>query len=52
MDTVREQFWEDVDSGEVHIRDKWQFALKSEFFPQPEKSQNHSIDEFYLFIPN
>ncbi len=52
MNSVREQFWEDVDSGEVHIRDKWQFALKSDFLPQHGKAQNHAIEEFYLFIPS
>lgn len=51
VDEAMELFWEDLDSGEVHIRDKWQFALKSEFFS--EKGVNSSLytQEFYLFIP-
>lgn len=52
MDPVRDQFWEDVDSGELHIRDKWQFALKSDFFPQAGHSQDKYTQEFYFFIPN
>lgn len=47
-----EQFWEDLESGEVHIRDKWQFELKSEFFPQPSLEQSEYTQEFFLFIPN
>lgn len=47
-----ELFWEDLDSGEVHIRDRWQFALKSEFFPQKGKKASLYTQEFYLFIPN
>lgn len=54
MDEPRELFWEDLDSGEVHIRDKWQFTLKSEFFPLPQPGNQFSLytQEFYLFIPN
>lgn len=47
-----EQFWEDLDTGEVHIRDRWQFSLKSEFFPQNGKKASLYTQEFYLFIPN
>lgn len=52
MDGAKELFWADVDSGELHIRDKWQFALKSDFIPQSAKLQNLYTQEFYLFIPN
>lgn len=47
-----EQFWEELDSGEVHIRDKWQFELKSEFQPKSGLKSSVSTQEFYLFIPN
>lgn len=51
-DEAIESFWEELDSGEVHIRDQWQFALKSEFFPKEGKKTSQYIQEFYLFIPN
>ncbi|HEV8052281.1 MAG TPA: hypothetical protein VGP47_07295 [Parachlamydiaceae bacterium] len=51
-DEAMELFWEDLDSGEVHIRDKWQFALKSEFFPKKGSDPSLYTQEFYLFIPN
>lgn len=51
-DEAMEVFWEDLDTGEVYARDKWQFALKSEFFPQQGKKTSLYIQEFYLFIPN
>lgn len=50
-DDALEVFWEDLESGEVHIRDKWQFSLKSEFFPQKSTKPSQYIQEFYLFIP-
>lgn len=52
MDEPLELFWEDLDAGEVHIRDKWQFTLKSEFFPQSGNKPSKYVQEFYLFIPN
>lgn len=52
MNTEREQFWEDFDSDEVHMRDRWQFALKSEFFPKAGIPHEQCIQEFYLFVPN
>lgn len=51
-DEAIESFWEELDSGEIHIRDQWQFALKSEFFPQEGRDSSQYIQEFYLFIPN
>lgn len=47
-----EQFADDLDSGEVHLRDKWQLELKSEFFPHSELKHSEYIQEFYFFIPN
>ncbi|MEI8124675.1 MAG: hypothetical protein WCG42_02865 [Parachlamydiaceae bacterium] len=52
VDEAMELFWEDLDSGEVHIRDKWQFSLKSEFFPHIGLKPSEYTQEFYLFIPN
>lgn len=46
------QFIDDLDSGEVHIRDRWQLELKSEFFPQPHLDHSRYVQEFYFFIPN
>ncbi len=51
METSRDLYWDDFDAGEVHIRDQWQFELKSEFFPTTAKS-NEYTQEFYFFIPN
>lgn len=52
MDEPLELFWDDLDVGEVHIRDRWQFTLKSEFFPQLGNKTSKYMQEFYLFIPN
>lgn len=52
MDPLLEQFWEDLEVGEVHVRDRWQFSLKSEFFPQEGEEGSQCTQEFYLFIPN
>lgn len=46
------QFIDDLDSGEVHIRDRWQLELKSEFFPPPHLDNSTYVQEFYFFIPN
>lgn len=47
-----EQFADDLEGGEVHIRDKWQVELKSDFFPHPNLKYSEYTQEFYLFIPN
>jgi hypothetical protein len=47
-----EQFWEDLDSGEIHIRDKWQFELKSEFSHQATLKSDQYTQEFFFFIPS
>ncbi len=28
-----DKFMRELEGGEIHIRDKWQLELKSEFFP-------------------
>lgn len=47
-----DQFWEELETGEIHFRDKWQFELKSEFFPLPNHAKSEYTQEFYIFIPN
>jgi hypothetical protein len=47
-----EQFWDEIDGEEVHIRDMWQFELKSEFFPHLNVEKNRYVQEFFFFVPN
>jgi len=47
-----DKFWEEFETGEIHFRDKWQFELKSEFFPISDLKQSEYIQEFFIFIPN
>lgn len=47
-----EQFWDEIDNGDIHVRDKWQFEFKSEFFPNLNVKKNHYIQEFFFFVPN
>jgi hypothetical protein len=47
-----EPFLRELEIGDIHIRDKWQFELKSEFFPNAELGISTYTQEFYLFIPN
>lgn len=47
-----DKFGEDFETGEIHVRDKWQFELKSEFAPIPTESKSVFVQEFYIFIPN
>lgn len=51
MDEAMELFWEDLESGDVHIRDRWQFAFETEFYPVKDEKNNQFTQEFYLFIP-
>jgi hypothetical protein len=59
MYTAMESFWEELQTSEMHIRDKWQFELKSEFFTSDlakkkfsTAGKNQYIQEFYFFVPN
>jgi hypothetical protein len=45
-------FLNELESGEIHLRDKWHFELKSEFIPHPSAATNKYTQEFYIFIPN
>lgn len=46
------EFWQDLISGEIQFRDKWQFELKSEFYPPSATEASYYLQEFYIFIPN
>lgn len=46
-----DKFIRELEVGEIHIRDKWQFELKSEFFASKEKKDQYYLQEFYIFIP-
>lgn len=47
-----DEFLEDLKSGEIQFRDKWQFELKSEFSPKSPQMGSTYTQEFYFFIPN
>lgn len=47
-----EKFTKELETGEIHQRDKWQFELKSEFFTHAKWKNNIYTQEIYLFIPN
>src|SRR5262249_22367256 len=47
-----DEFLEDLRSGEIHFRDKWQFELKSEFTISSAAPDTPYTQEFYFFIPN
>ncbi|CRX38349.1 hypothetical protein [Estrella lausannensis] len=42
----------ELESGDLHLRDQWQFELKSEFIPSEDPKKNRYIQEFFIFIPN
>lgn len=43
---------EDIESGKIHFRDKWQFELKSDLYPIENLKETVLSQEFYFFIPN
>ncbi len=47
-----EEFLRNLEIEEIHIRDRRQFELKSEFLPFPKLKKNRYTQEFYIFIPN
>ena len=47
-----DKFIRELESGDIHIRDKWQFELKSELFPLPDSKKNFYTQEFFIFIPS
>ncbi len=47
-----DRFIKELMVGDVHLRDKWQIELKSEFIPNPKLNKNVFTQEFFFFIPN
>ena len=47
-----DRFIKELMVGNIHLRDKWQIELKSEFVPNVSLKKNTYTQEFYLFIPN
>jgi len=47
-----DQFIKELEIGEIHQRDRWQFELKSEFSSESGLQESIVRQEFYLFIPN
>ncbi|MDP1834312.1 MAG: hypothetical protein Q8K75_00130 [Chlamydiales bacterium] len=42
---------EELGEGDIHLRDKFQFELKSEYAPVPGRANNRYTLEFFFFIP-
>lgn len=49
---IIEDFWNELNEGEIHVRDSLQFELKSEFSINPHLKRNVYKQEVFLFIPN
>jgi hypothetical protein len=47
-----DEYFEDLQSGRILLRDKWQFELKSDLFTFSHLRNNIHSQEFYFFIPN
>ena len=45
-----DKFIRELESEDIHLRDKWQFELKSELFPLPNSQKNNYTQEFFIFI--
>lgn len=43
---------DDLKAGRIQFRDKWQFELKTDLFPDSISKKIYQIQEFYFFIPN
>lgn len=46
-----DEFLEELKTGEIQFRDRWQFELKAEFSPNNILLKTPYIQEFYFFIP-
>lgn len=44
-------FWNDLIEEEVHLRDRFQFEIKSEFRPSSQQGKNYYCQEYYFFVP-
>lgn len=47
-----DEFLEELKSGEIQFRDRWQFELKSDYSPRSSEKTCQYTQEFYFFIPN
>jgi len=47
-----DDFWNELNEGDIHVRDNLQFELKSEFSINPQLKRNIYNQEVYFFIPN
>lgn len=47
-----DEFLQDLGSGDIQFRDKWQFELKSDFYPKKKDEKSIYTQEFYIFLPN
>lgn len=47
-----ETFIRELEAGDIHLRDRWQFELKSEFYSSSGRDISSCTQEFYFFIPN
>ncbi len=43
---------EELGEGDIHLRDKFQFEVKSEYSPIPGRATNTYTIEYFFFIPN
>jgi hypothetical protein len=41
----------EVDLGDIHFRDHWQFEVKSEFIPDNALKMHEYTQEFFIFVP-
>jgi hypothetical protein len=46
------EFFDELTDADIHIRDKFQFELKSEYVPSPARGDNTYSLEFFFFVPN
>lgn len=49
---IKEDIWNELVEGEIHVRDQLQFELKTEFLVNPQLKQNIYRQEVFLFIPS
>jgi hypothetical protein len=43
---------DELGDGDIHLRDKFQFEVKSEYSPIPGHANNHYTIEYFFFIPS
>lgn len=52
MEDRRNWFWRELEEGQVHLRDRLQFELKSEFITSSSKKASCFTEELYIFVPD